>query len=448
MKTIRIGSGAGYAGDRLEPALVLMEKGNIDYIAFECLAERTIALAQQEKLKNPDKGYNALLEYRMEKVLPLAHQNKIKVVTNMGAANPEGAAKVVAKMASEMGLTGLKIAAVLGDNVYDMLDKYQDTLVWETGKSVKELDGEVISANVYMGIDGIVEALENGADIIITGRVADPAIFMAPLVHEFGWSRENWDLLGKGTLVGHLLECGGQVTGGYYAEPGKKDVENLAELGFPIIEVTEDGAFTITKVEGTGGLVTKDTCAEQMIYEIHNPEQYLTPDCVADFSKVTFVNIGKDLVEVAGATGTAKTDTLKVSIGYKDCYIGEGEMSYGGPGCYERAALAGEIVAKRLELRQIPIDELKIEIIGVNSLYRNSERSYMVTPEEVRLRVAARTKTKADAMKIGEEVETLYTNGPAGGGGATKGISDIVSVASILISRADVKAEVVYEEVK
>lgn len=448
MKSIRIGSGAGYAGDRLEPALVLMEKGNIDYIAFECLAERTIALAQQEKLKNPDKGYNALLEYRMEKVLPLAHQNKIKVVTNMGAANPEGAARVVAKMASDMGLNGLKIAAVLGDNVYDKLDKYQDTLVWETGKSVKELDGEVISANVYMGIDGIVEALENGADIIITGRVADPAIFMAPLVHEFGWSRENWDLLGKGTLVGHLLECGGQVTGGYYAEPGKKDVENLAELGFPLIEVTEDGAFTITKVEGTGGLVTKDTCAEQMIYEIHNPEQYLTPDCVADFSKVTFVNIGKDLVEVAGATGTAKTDTLKVSIGYKDCYIGEGEMSYGGPGCYERAALAGEIVAKRLELRQIPIDELKIEIIGVNSLYRNSERSYMVTPEEVRLRVAARTKTKADAMKIGEEVETLYTNGPAGGGGATKGISDIVSVASILISRADVKAEVVYEEVK
>lgn len=448
MKSIRIGSGAGYAGDRLEPALVLMEKGNIDYIAFECLAERTIALAQQEKLRNPEKGYNALLEYRMEKVLPLAHRNKIKVVTNMGAANPEGAARVVAKMASDMGLTGLKIAAVLGDNVYDKLDKYQDTLVWETGKTVKELDGEVISANVYMGIDGIVEALENGADIIITGRVADPAIFMAPLVHEFGWSREDWNLLGKGTLVGHLLECGGQVTGGYYAEPGKKDVENLAELGFPIIEVREDGDFTITKVEGTGGLVTKDTCAEQMIYEIHNPEQYLTPDCVADFSHVSFRNIGKDLVEVTGATGTAMTDTLKVSIGYKDCFIGEGEMSYGGPGCYERAVLAGEIVAKRLELRQIPIDELKIEIIGVNSLYRNSERAYMVTPEEVRLRVAARTKTKADALKIGEEVETLYTNGPAGGGGATKGISDIVSVASILISRDDVKAEVVYEEVK
>lgn len=448
MKSIRVGSGAGYAGDRLEPALVLMEKGDIDYIAFECLAERTIALAQQEKLKNPDKGYNALLEYRMEKVLPLAHKNKIKVVTNMGAANPEGAARVVAKMASEMGLTGLKIAAVLGDNVYDKLDKYQDTLVWETGKPVKELDGEIISANVYMGIDGIVEALENGADIIITGRVADPAIFMAPLVHEFGWSRDNWDLLGKGTLVGHLLECGGQVTGGYYAEPGKKDVENLAELGFPLIEVRESGDFTITKVEGTGGLVTKDTCAEQMIYEIHNPEKYLTPDCVADFSHVSFRNMGKDVVEVAGATGTAKTDTLKVSIGYKDCFIGEGEMSYGGPGCYERAVLAGEIVAKRLELRQIPIDELKIEIIGVNSLYRNSERAYMVTPEEVRLRVAARTKTKADAKKIGEEVETLYTNGPAGGGGATKGISDIVSVASILISRDDVKAEVVYEEVK
>ncbi|MBP1919475.1 acyclic terpene utilization AtuA family protein [Youngiibacter multivorans] len=448
MKKLRIGSGAGYAGDRLEPALVLMEKGEIDYIGFECLAERTIAIAQQEKLKNPDKGYNALLEMRMEKVLPLAYKNKVKVITNMGAANPDGAARVVAKMAEDMGLKGMKIASVSGDDVLGMLDKYQDTTVWETGEALKALDGEVVSANAYLGIEGIVEALANGADIIITGRVADPALFLAPLVHEFGWKTDSWDLLGKGTLIGHLLECGGQVTGGYYADPGRKDVPNLSELGFPIIEVDEAGEFIVTKVEGTGGLVTKDTCAEQMIYEIHDPEKYLTPDVVADFSKVSFENTAKDVVRATGASGSKKTETLKVSIGYRDCFTGEGEISYGGPGCYNRAVLAGQIVEERLKLRQIPVDELRIEIIGVNSLYRNQDRVLGQSPDEVRLRVAARTKTLADAKKIGEEVETLYTNGPAGGGGATKSSAEIVSVASILISRNDVDVCVKYQEVK
>jgi hypothetical protein len=448
MKKLRIGSGAGYAGDRLEPALVLMEKGEIDYIGFECLAERTIAIAQQEKLKNPDKGYNALLEMRMEKVLPLAYKNKVKVITNMGAANPDGAARVVAKMAEDMGLKGLKIASVSGDDVLGMLDKYQDTKVWETGEALKDLDGEVVSANAYLGIEGIVKALANGADIIITGRVADPALFLAPLVHEFGWKTDSWDLLGKGTLIGHLLECGGQVTGGYYADPGRKDVPNLSELGFPIIEVDEAGEFIVTKVEGTGGIVTKDTCAEQMIYEIHDPEKYLTPDVVADFSKVSFENTAKDVVRATGASGHMKTDTLKVSIGYRDCFTGEGEISYGGPGCYERAVLAGQIVEDRLKIRQIPVDELRIEIIGVNSLYRNQERVPGQAPDEVRLRVAARTKKLSDAKKIGEEVETLYTNGPAGGGGATKSSAEIVSVASILISRDDVDVCVKYQEVK
>jgi len=306
----------------------------------------------------------------------------------------------------------------------------------------------VVSANAYLGIEGIVEALGNGADIIITGRVADPALFLAPLVHEFGWKTDSWDLLGKGTLIGHLLECGGQVTGGYYADPGRKDVPNLSELGFPIIEVDEAGEFIVTKVEGTGGLVTKDTCAEQMIYEIHDPEKYLTPDVVADFSKVSFENTAKDVVRATGASGHMKTDTLKVSIGYRDCFTGEGEISYGGPGCYERAVLAGQIVEDRLKIRQIPVDELRIEIIGVNSLYRNQERVPGQAPDEVRLRVAARTKKLSDAKKIGEEVETLYTNGPAGGGGATKSSAEIVSVASILISRDDVDVCVKYQEVK
>jgi len=447
LKKIRIGSGAGYAGDRLEPALELIEKGRLDYISFECLAERTIAIAQKAKLVNPSKGYNGLLEHRMDKVLPLVHKHKVKVITNMGAANPQSAVDVICKMAEEKGIKGLKVAAVYGDDVLDKLDKYKNTTVWETGRPLAELEGDIISANVYMGIDGIVEALRNGADIIVTGRVSDPALFLAPLVYEFGWDINNYDLMGKGTLTGHLLECGGQATGGYFAEPGKKDVDRLWELGFPIAEVSENGEFIITKVEGSGGIVNKDTVTEQMIYEIHDPATYFTPDCVADFSKVTFTEKGKDVVEVKGATGREKTDTLKVSIGYKDCFIGEGEISYAGPGCLDRAKLAAEIVEKRLELTKVKYDELRIDFIGINAIYKNSDRKYNV-PEEVRLRVSARTKTKYDADQIGNEVETLYTNGPAGGGGATKAVSEIVSVASMLINRNDVEAKVIYKEVQ
>lgn len=447
MKTIRIGSGAGYAGDRLEPALELIEKGNIDYISFECLAERTIAIAQKAKLADPTKGYNAFLEHRMNKVIPLAHKHNVKVITNMGAANPQSAVEVIYKIAEKQGFKGLKVAAVYGDDVLDKLDNYKNTTVWETGKPLAELDGEIMSANVYMGIDGIVEALKNGADIIVTGRVSDPALFLAPLVYEFGWDINNFDLMGKGTLVGHLLECGGQATGGYYAEPGKKDVNGLAELGFPIAEVTEGGSIKITKVENSGGLITRHTLSEQIIYEIHDPSTYFTPDCIADFSNVSFKEVSKDVVEATGATGREKTDTLKVSIGYKDCFIGEGEISYAGPGCLERAKLAAEIVEKRLALTEVRYDELRIDYIGINSIYKNNDRKYN-TPEEVRLRVSARTKTKYDADQIGNEVETLYTNGPAGGGGATKAVSEVLSVASILINRNDVEAKVLYKEVK
>lgn len=447
MKTIRIGSGAGYAGDRLEPALELIEKGDIDYISFECLAERTIAIAQMAKLKDPTKGYNDLLKDRMEQVIPLAWEKKVKVITNMGAANPEAAVQVCLDIAEHNGIHGLKIAAILGDDVLEKLEQYQDTDVWETRRPLRELDGQVVSANVYMGCQGIVDALNQGADIVITGRVADPAIFLAPLIYEFGWAMDDWDKLGKGTVIGHLLECGGQVTGGYYGEPGKKEVPNPERLGFPIIEVSENGDFFVTKVAQAGGLVTTHTCTEQLIYEIHDPANYLTPDVVADFSHISFIQEDKDRVRVSGATGRPFPPTLKVSVGYKDCFIGDGEISYGGSGCVARAKLAGEIVLKRLKIRNIPIDEIKVDLIGVNSLYWNPNARY-TDPTEVRLRVSARTKERIAAARIGEEVEALYTNGPAGGCGATKAVREIVSVASLLIDRNDVKPIVVMKEVK
>ena len=448
MKTIRIGSGAGYAGDRLEPSLELIEKGNLDYISYECLAERTIAIGQQAKLKDPAKGYNGLLEHRMEKALPLAWEHKVKIITNMGSANPQAAAKKCVEIARRHGLTGMKIACVTGDDLLPVIDKYMDTEVWETHESLSKLPGEIVSANAYMGVEGILKALELGADVVITGRVSDPAIFMAPLIHEFGWSLEDWDKLGKGTMVGHLLECGGQVTGGYFAEPGKKDVPGVGHLGFPIIEVQEDASFIVTKVPEAGGMVTPDTCAEQICYEIHDPTNYLTPDVVADFQQVKFTQTGKDVVKAEGATGRPKTGTFKCSIGYRDCFIGDGEISYGGPGCLNRAKLAIEVLKERLELvAPGQFDEMKYDIIGCNSLYWNPDFNYNEEPSEVRVRVAGRAKTKAIADLIPNEVEALYTNGPAGGCGAVKRTRDIVSVASILVDRNDVKPEATIFEV-
>lgn len=451
MKSIRIGCGAGYAGDRIEPAVELIEYGNLNYIAFECLAERTIAIAQQEKLKDPNKGYDLLLEARMRKILPLSYKKGVKVITNMGAANPSAAARLVKNLAAEIGLKGLKIVAVLGDNIYDKIQNYLELKVLETGTSLKDLKGDIVSANVYLGIEGIVKALEGEADVVITGRVADPALFLAPMVYEYGWDIEDYDLLGQGTLIGHLLECAAQVTGGYFAEPGYKDVPDLWKVGFPIAEVFENGDAVITKVEGSGGCVTPATCKEQLLYEIHDPARYITPDVVADFTDVVFEEIGVNRVKVTGGKGTNKPETLKASIGYRDCYIGEGEISYGGSGALNRAKLAGEIVKKRLELMQVPVEELRVDLIGVNSLYGDvigeavSDDGFQ--PIEVRLRVAGRTSRREDAVKIANEVETLYTNGPASGGGAAKSVKEIISIASVFIPREDVKLDVVFEEV-
>ena len=443
MKSIRVGSGAGYAGDRLEPSRELIEKGNLDYISYECLAERTIAIGQDAKLKDPNKGYNSLLEHRMEQALPLCWKHKVKLITNMGSANPEAGAKKCVEIAKKHGLDGMKIACVTGDDLLPVIDKYGDTEVWETHEPLSKLPGKIVSANAYMGAEGIVKALEQGADVVITGRVSDPAIFMAPAIYEFGWSMEDWDKLGKGTMMGHLLECGGQATGGYYADPGKKDVQGMGHLGFPLIEISEDGSFFITKVEGSGGEVTPSTCSEQIVYEIHDPENYLTPDVVADFKEVKFTQTAKDVVKVEGATGRPRTETFKCSVGYQDCFIGEGEISYGGPGCVGRARLALDIVRERLELvAKGKFEELKFDIIGCNSLFWGPDYHYNEEPSEVRVRVAGRASSKADADIIGNEVEALYTNGPAAGSGAFKRTREIVSMASILVSRYDVTPEV------
>jgi len=443
MKSIRIGSGAGYSGDRIEPAVELAEKGDIRYLVFECLAERTIGLAQQARMKDPDAGYDPLLEDRLRAVLPACHKKGIVIVTNMGAANPAAAARKTRQIAADLGLANLRVAFVTGD---DVLDAVKDSAlsILETGESIGVLAGKMISANAYLGAAPIVEALRGGADVVITGRVADPALFSAPLIHEFGWAMDDWEQLGKATLVGHLLECAGQVTGGYFADPGYKNVEGLARLGFPIAEVAADGSAVITKVEGSGGVVSIATCTEQMLYEIHDPTTYLTPDVVADFSQVRMTQLGPDRVRVEGASGRPHTDSLKVSVGYRDGFIGEGQMSYAGPGAVERGRLALDIVAGRLELTGVKFEEIRYDLMGVNSIH---VREQSASPDEVRVRVAARTASLQDAVRIGNEVETLYTNGPAGGGGATKVAREVLAILSVLLPRDRVRHEVSYVEV-
>jgi len=451
MRTIRVGSGAGYSGDRIEPALAVMEKGDIQYIIFECLAERTIALAQQHKARHPGQGYNELLPYRMRRVLPLCAEKHIKVITNMGAANPVAALWVVKQLAGSLGLTSLKLAAVLGDDIFPQIDRYLTFPLIETGQTLETLQPFLISANAYLGAQGIVQALQGGADVVITGRVADPSLVLGPLLFEFGWDADDYDLLGKGTLAGHLLECGAQVTGGYFADPGYKDVPDLANLGFPIAEIAENGDVILTKLAEAGGMVTPETVKEQIVYEIHDPCHYLTPDVIADFSQVVVNEVAPNKVQVSGAGGNARSGYYKASIGYRDGFLVEGEISYGGSGANLRAQLAREIVEQRLAMLGVPVQELRIDYIGVNALYKDA-LSQAITEHwqdlpEVRLRVAARTATRADAVHIGNEVEALYTNGPAGGGGVRVHITEVVAIASILIPSDDIQLEIVYEEV-
>jgi hypothetical protein len=434
MKTkIRIGCGAGFSGDRLEPAVVLAKKAGIDYLVLECLAERTIALAQKRKMADPSKGYDPLLERRIELLLPVLAEKNIRLLTNMGAANPLAAAKKITELAKAKGIK-IKVAAVTGDDVLQYVQQKNSELTdLENGKPLNQYD--IISANAYLGTGEIMNALKTGAHIIVTGRVADPSLFLAPMMYEFGWSSTDYDLMAKGTVVGHLLECAGQVTGGYFADPVMKPVEGMEILGHPFADVYADGSAIISKTEGTGGVVNLQTTKEQLLYEVINPFEYITPDVVADFTTVTLHQSAINEVVVQGGNGKEKPGTYKASVGYKAFYLGEAEISYAGPSAYERAQLAGQIIHKRLKHL---VKALRIDYIGVQAAHR-ATLALTAPPYEVRLRVAAEATDADIAACVGEEVEALYTNGPAGGGGVRKNVNEVIGIISVLVPRNEVK---------
>jgi hypothetical protein len=444
-RIVRIGAGAGFSGDRIDPAVALAERGALDYLVFECLAERTVALAVRARLQDPDAGYDPLLEERLRAVLPAARRNGVRIISNMGAANPQAAARRAAQIARDLNLGPLRIAAVVGDDVLPLIQADSGSQIDAPG--LHRWPADLISANAYVGCEPIVQALAEGADIVLTGRVADPSLFLAPLVHEFGWALDDWALLGRGTVIGHLLECAGQITGGYFADPGVKDVDDLANLGFPIAEVSIDGAAVITKLPDVGGCVTVATCTEQLLYELHDPTRYLTPDVTADFSTVRFAQEGADRVRVSGGGGAARPDQLKVSVGYQDGFIGEGQISYAGPGAVARGRLALSIIEARLKPWAPELQELRLELIGVDSICggMSSTQPAQSALSEVRVRAAARASSLAAAQRVGREVEALYTNGPAGGGGASQSAKPVVAIASTFVRRQAVEPRLFWE---
>ena len=325
-RTIRIGAGSGMSDDRIPPAVELVERGALDYVCCECLAERTIAREALDRARNPGLGYTPTLLERMQALLPPSLARNVRVVSNMGAANPRGAARAVLEAAPSWGCRDVSCAVVLGDDVTEIMRDHPGLPIMEDGAPLESILPRMASANAYLGADVVARALDTGAPVVITGRVADPSLFLGPMLHAFGWAYDDWDKLAAGTLAGHMLECTGQLTGGCFADPGMKDVEDLAGLGYPLVDVTEGGAITLGKTPNSGGRLDVATCTEQVLYEIHDPTSYFTPDCILDITNVEFQQEAHDRVRVIGARARPRTPTYKVVVGYFDGYIGSATL--------------------------------------------------------------------------------------------------------------------------
>lgn len=448
-KTIRIGSGSAWWGDRVEPAALNAEKGNLDYLCFETMAEATISAAQVRARRDPSfAGYDTYLDDRMRAVLPHCIPQGTRIVSNQGWVNPSAAAKRIVELLRELGFSGVKVAAVEGSLITDRVLELTQTIL-ENGQPTSTLAGDLISAEAYLGAEPIAQALKEGAQIVVTGRVADPSIFMAPMMHEFGWEPLDHARLGAGNALGHLLECGAQVTGGYFADPGFKQVPDPWNFGFPIAEVQSDGTAVLTKVEGTGGAVTVQTVKEQLLYEVHDPGNYLTPDVVVDFTSVKLEQVGKDRVKVSGLTGKPRTPTLKVSIGCTEGFIGEDMFFYAGPGALRRAELAKQILLERFKIVNLDAQDVRIDFLGLNAIHGDATPSDAPEPYEIAVRVAARTRTREEAAKVGREVDGMAVSGVAHTGKRVPHqdrTREVIGVWSSLVPREKVPAKVLHFE--
>lgn len=441
MSVFAVGCGAGFSGDRLDVALpvvkTLIRRGGPCAMMFEMLAERTLAAAQLRRRDHPGHGYEPALEQLFRPILADCLLHNITIVGNFGAANPHGAAKALHSLANELGLPAPKIAVVTGDDLSTENGKRVINQYLEEGWD----PARFVSANVYQGAFEIAAAIRAGAQIVITGRVADPALALGPTIAHYGWGPEEWDKLAGATMAGHLLECGSQVTGGVFCDPGMKEVEGMDDIGYPIAEIAEDGSATIFKADKTGGLVDTRIVREQLLYEIHDPSAYLTPDVIADLTEANVTQVGLHRVRLSGVKGHPRPSTLKAMVFTDGGWIGEAEISYSGRNAEARARLAIEIMRKRCgEL--LP---LRFDLIGVCSIHGDDgNRLLSGTPagqaRDVRMRVAGKHDDEAMVDHLLRELTSLWGGGPAGGGGVRTAKRKRLSNQSCLVPRELVPA--------
>ncbi len=440
--SIRIASGQGFWGDLLTAPLEQVRRGNIDYLMMDYLAEVTMSIMQKQKNRNPALGYAKDLVEVCEQILPYLVKHNITLITNGGGVNPLGARDAIKAVAEKLGIT-IKIGTVLGDNILDRID----TLVgeghtmnhMETGQPIAEVKDKLLSANAYLGARPIVEALQQGAQIIITGRTTDTGLTLAPMIHEFGWSYDDWDKLAAGTVAGHINECGAQASGGNFLGNWRA-LPDMANVGFPIIEAYPDGSFIVTKHEDTGGAVTRETVSEQLLYEIGDPSEYITPDVIADFTSIHLEDLGNNRVRVHGIIGKPATPFLKVSASYSDGYIAFSTLTYTAPDALEKAQVADAILRKRLQQLGLQFDEINTEFVGMNACHGDiaNRRQPNFEPNEVMMRVGVRSRDYKSVERFGKEIAPLVLTGPpsvTGFAGGRPKPGDVVAYFPALIRK-------------
>ncbi len=448
---VLIGNGQGFWGDSIDAPIKLINGGPIHYITLDYLAEVTMSIMQRQKRRDPRRGYATDFVQLMKDTLPTLLEKNIRVVASAGGVNPAACRAAVFEVAKELGLKGLRIGIVEGDDILDQLPqliaKGAEFKHLESGHPIAPMQDRILSANVYISSLPIAEALDQGAQIIITGRATDPGLVLAPLMHEFGWHADDWDKIAAGTVAGHILECGAQATGGNFTRWW--EVPDYANIGYPLVEAYADGSFIVTKHPGTGGMVTCDTVGEQIVYEMGDPRNYISPDVKVDFTTIRLEDVGRDRVRVSGVKGSPATDTYKVSMSYHNGYKASGTLTVSGPDAYEKAKKCGEIIWERLKTAGYTFEDMNTEYLGLNSCH-GSINPHPEQINEVVLRLSARDSDVSRLERFGKELAPVITNGPPGitgfAGGRPKP-QDIVAYWPALIDKKLVQTTVTVEEV-
>jgi hypothetical protein len=417
-ESVLVANGQGFWGDSILGPIRLLREGPLDYLTLDYLAEVTLSIMQKLRARDPRKGYATDFVALVDRVLPELVAKGVKVIANAGGVNPHACVEALLEVARKHGVTGLRIGVVEGDDILadldDLMERGEEFRNMDTGEPLATVRDRVTSANVYLGAFPIAEALGQGAQIVLTGRGTDPGLVLGPLIHEFGWGPADHDLLAAGTIAGHIVECGAQCTGGNYTDWRK--VPDLANVGYPVIDARRDGSFAVTKHPGTGGLVTRDTVAHQLVYEMGDPARYLTPDCVADFTSFEMDEDGPDRVLVRGVRGAAPTDTYKVSMSYQDGWKATGQLTISGPDALEKARLAADIVWKRLAYDgfEYAPEERLVELVGAGVCHDGIAGAGASNPPEVVLRMGVKGPDRAKVDRFGMELVPLVTSGPPG----------------------------------